>query len=157
MQNLHYLNKIITFVWSSKPKIMAAPKNNTNASKWTEERVGEYLGRIETLARDRRELFLRRVLAKLGLYREVWTYWRRKFSGNEDLMDAMNLIKDRFESNLFIAGLKGEISESFTIMCLKANYGWREYHHEEIADVADGMDEKGISYDMYDRQMARAA
>jgi hypothetical protein len=116
---------------------MAAPKNNTNASKWTEERVHQHLIEIKALARDPKELFLRRVLAKLDLYREVWTYWRRKFAGDEDLMDEMNLIKDMFESNLFIAGLKGEISAPFTIMCLKANYGWSEYHNAEIADAPD--------------------
>jgi hypothetical protein len=111
---------------NQKQPIMPAPKNNTNARKWTEERVYQYLSEIRKVAADPKELFLGQVLEKLGLYRDILCYWQKKFANNEDLMYEMELVKDNFEVNLVTASLKGQIAAPFAIMCLKANYGWSE-------------------------------
>jgi hypothetical protein len=105
---------------------MAAPKNNTNARKWTEEKVRSYLAAIERLAQDPTELFLGKALEKLGLYRDIWLYWQRKFSDKEDLMEKMDVVKLRFEVNVFKAGMNGQISAGYAILCLKKIHGWSE-------------------------------
>jgi hypothetical protein len=119
---------------------MAAPRNNQNARKWTEARVLGYLAEIERLATDRRQLFLGRVLAELGLHKNVWAYWQHIFTDNEGLLYKMDLIKDRFEAHLYLAALKSEVPAAFAIMCLKANYGWREDHSAEKIQLATEMD-----------------
>jgi hypothetical protein len=112
---------------------MAAPKNNRNASKWNAILVRSFLKDITAIARGPNEFFLGSILDRLGLYRDVWVYWRRKFSYDDDLMNEMDLIKDRFEVNIFRAGCEGKISAAFAIMNLKANYGWRENPIKENA------------------------
>jgi hypothetical protein len=115
---------------------MAAPKNNKNASKWSEERVQGYLSQISRAASKRSNLFLGKVLEELSLYKDVWSYWQRKFAANEDMMEQMEMIKTQFEVNVFKAGMEGRLTERFAIMCLKRHYGWSE-HGYRITDRAD--------------------
>jgi hypothetical protein len=126
LQNLHYSNKIAIFVFQINSNNMAAPKKNQNASKWSEERVQGYLGQISRAASKRSNIFLGKVLAGLGLYKDVWSYWQRKFAANEDMMEQMEMIKTMFEVNVFKAGMDGRVTERFAIMCLKRHYGWSE-------------------------------
>jgi len=123
---------------------MAAPKNNQNARKWTEARVLAHLEEIHRIALEPGGMFLGRILASLGLHKNVWSYWQHKFAGHEDILYEMELIKECCEANLFTAAVERRISAPFAIMCLKANYGWREHHRAGIADVTDVTDMKRI-------------
>jgi hypothetical protein len=114
---------------------MAAPKRNTNAKKWTESKVRLLLKDIEKIARRDKALFLGKTLEKLGLYRDVWSYWMRKFADNEDLMDEMDLIKTQFEVNVFKAALKGEIPARIGILTLRNAHGWRNNPARETEDA----------------------
>jgi hypothetical protein len=115
---------------------MAAPKKNKNAQRWTESIVMGYLIEIERAACDRKNLFLGQELVKLGLYKDVWCYWKRKFGQIEQLMEEMELIEQRFECNLFRAGMKGDIPERIAIICLKNIYGWRDDVRVEVPVIA---------------------
>lgn len=115
---------------------MAAPKKNKNAQKWTESIVMHYLQEIEKAASDRRNLFLGQELLKLGLYKDVWCYWKRKFVHIEYLIEEMELIEQLFECNVFRAGMKGDIPERIAIICLKNIYGWREDVRVEVPVIA---------------------
>jgi hypothetical protein len=145
LQNLHYSNKIAIFVFQINSNNMAAPKNNKNASKWSEERVQGYLSQISRAASKRSNLFLGKVLEELGLYKDVWSYWQRKFAANEDMMEQMEMIKTQFEVNVFKAGMEGRLTERFAIMCLKRHYGWSE-HGYRITDVTHRKDDETPEY-----------
>jgi hypothetical protein len=116
---------------------MAAPKNNTNARKWTEERVRGYLAEIKQAAQDPTELFLGKALEKLGLYRDIWLYWQRKFSDNEDLKEEMDVVKLRFEVNLFKAGMSGQMRAGTAIFFLKKIHGWSEEGYVDEIGMED--------------------
>jgi hypothetical protein len=114
---------------------MAAPKHNKNARKWTASRVLGHLAEITAIATDPKEYFLGTILERIGLYRDVWAYWRQIFAGHDEIMNEMDLIKDRFEVNLFQGSLRGELPAGFAIMNLKLNYGWREKHKPEQSET----------------------
>ena len=111
---------------------MAAAKHNTNAQKWTAEIVWSYLEQIELAARDRNNLFLGQVLERLGLYRDVWRYWGRKFEADEAIVELMELVEQWFEANVFRAGMEERIPARLAILCLKNIYRWREYATDTV-------------------------
>jgi len=111
---------------------MAAAKGNRNAQKWTEVRVLRYLAEIETAVQDKKTLFLGQVLVKLGLYKDIWRYWKNKYSYNENIIDQMELIEGMFECNLFRAAINSEIPARIAIICLRNAHHWREYRPETI-------------------------
>jgi len=114
---------------------MAAAKGNRNAQKWTEARVLGYLAEIETSVQDKKTLFLGQVLAKLGLYKDIWRYWKNKYSYNEDIIEQMELIEGMFECNLFRAAINSEIPARIAIICLRNAHNWREYRPEPVKVV----------------------
>ena len=104
---------------------MAAPKQNTNARRWTEKRLNSYLSKIDKAAGNPKNLFLGKHLVRLKLYKDIWSYWKKKFEDDEDIMDRMDLVEGMFEVNLFNAALRSEIPASKAIMSLRNAHGWR--------------------------------
>jgi hypothetical protein len=131
MQNLHYSNKVAIFVSSIKNIKMAAPKNNTNAKKWTANKVWYQVSKVYKATKNPKELFLGQVLERLGLYKDIWAYWKRKYAANERIMYQMELIEQGFEVNVFKAGMEGRLPEKLAILILKNVYGWRDNPKEE--------------------------
>ena len=97
-----------------------------NAKKWTTEVVTELLLKIEADANDGDSLFLSKALSKQGLYRHVWTYWKKSFSENDDIAEMMLRIESTFEAKLLQAALKKELSPWLAIMTLKHSYNWKD-------------------------------
>ena len=114
---------------------MAAAKGNRNAQKWTESRVLSYLAEIEVAVQDTKILFLGQELVKLGLYKDIWRYWKNKYSYNEDIIEQMELIEGMFECNLFRAAINSEIPARIAIICLRNAHKWREYRPEPVKVV----------------------
>ena len=114
---------------------MAAAKGNRNAQKWTESRVLGYLSEIEVAVQDTKILFLGQELVKLGLYKDIWRYWKNKYSYNEDIIEQMELIEGMFECNLFRAAINSEIPARIAIICLRNAHKWREYRPEPVKVV----------------------
>ncbi len=109
---------------------MAAPQKNSNAKKWTEEKLLTYLAQIEQAASKPENLFLGKQLTELGLYKDIWAYWKHKFEDKDEIMEQIYLIETMFESNLFRAALFGEIPAHVAILSLKNAHGWSEYPTE---------------------------
>ena len=114
---------------------MAAAKGNRNAQKWTESRMLGYLSEIEVAVQDTKILFLGQELVKLGLYKDIWRYWKNKYSYNEDIIEQMELIEGMFECNLFRAAINSEIPARIAIICLRNAHKWREYRPEPVKVV----------------------
>jgi hypothetical protein len=129
---------------------MAAPQKNLNAQKWTEESIIPYLSKMNKAAHRKKNLFIGQQLKKLKLYPDIWSYWKRKFSDNEDIMERMDLIEGAFESNVVNAGLYGDIPARVAILTLRNAHGWRNNparEEQEIKvvkmDTASGKTERG--------------
>ena len=119
---------------------MPAPKENQNAQKWTEKRVRYYLRRIDKAGRNPKNLFWGRILKKLGLYKDIWRYWRQKYGHIGQIAYAMDLIETIYESNLSMAALNRQIPAWLAMICLRNNHGWGKEVQaiaEEIQDISD--------------------
>ncbi len=95
-----------------------------NASKWTAATVTAHLNEIEKEATDGSSYFLGRALAKRGLYKQIWNYWKKTFHDNEDIMEQMLCIETILEAKILEAALKKEISGTVAALTLKFNYKW---------------------------------
>lgn len=116
---------------------MAAPKNNKNAQRWTHERVVYYLQELEKAANESGALFWGKELERLGLYKDVWAYWKRKFADDEELLEYMELIETMYEVKLVKAAFRGEIAPGAAIVCLKRIYGWSDKPQASKKDVSE--------------------
>ncbi len=101
---------------------------NNNAQKWTSEKVLAHLQRIEESALIPDTVYLVNALIKEGLYKEIWSYWKKIFRTDGAIQEKMLLIESIFEARLFIGGLKKELASSITIFGLKNNHKWRDQY-----------------------------
>lgn len=104
---------------------MAAPKDNKNAQKWNRAKVSNYLREIKHAAIKKRKFFLGQELVRLGLYKDIWAYWKRRFGKYDSLMEQMIQIEEQFEANLYEAALNRQISTKLAILCLRNAHKWR--------------------------------
>jgi len=123
--------------------IRSTAKRTPNAWKWPEERVRELLAEIKRDALQTDAEYLGVTLSKLDLYPEVWTYWRKAFSDNDDIVEEMMRIKGIYESKLVRAGLRKEVSPWVAIFTLKRHYGWNENPEPEEVEELEEMEELG--------------
>jgi hypothetical protein len=105
---------------------------NQNARKWTEEIVMSHLTRIEQYAFEPDTVYLVNALVKVGLYKEIWSYWKKAFYSSDDVKEKMLRIESIFEARLFIGGLKKELASSLAIFGLKNNHKWKEKYSQGI-------------------------
>ena len=108
-------------------------KNLPNSQKWTEEIVKGLLAAIKQDALQTDAEYLGITLSKMDLYPEVWSYWKRAFKEDDDIMEEMMRIKCIYESKLVRAGLRKQVSPWVAIFALKRNHGWSE--NPEPAEV----------------------
>ena len=95
-----------------------------NAQKWTIEIVKDELDGIEKEAESGTSYFLGRALAKAGLYKQVWSYWKKTFRDNDDIIEQMLRIETLFEAKILEGALKKELSGPVAALTLKFNYNW---------------------------------
>ena len=105
---------------------MFSNPGNTYALKWTPEAVKDILGRIEQDIQTENIYFIGEAMARQKLSRRHWSYWKKKFAADEDIMEQMALIEGIFESNLFVGGLHGQLNTSVVIFALKNNHRWTD-------------------------------
>jgi hypothetical protein len=103
---------------------MAAPRQNRNAQKWNRKKVLYYLHKIYKITNDRQELFWGRILVKVGLYRDIWRYWRQHYGHIRAINHLMGLIEDNCEVSLLKAGLESRIPARIVMRSLHNIYGW---------------------------------
>jgi hypothetical protein len=105
---------------------MPAPACNTNASKWTLEKTQETLAIIEEQSKQYSRLFLTEVLDYAGIHRNTWQYWYTKWADNEEIIERMQLIDQRFEMKILQGAAYRKLNAGFATMLLKSKYGYVE-------------------------------
>ena len=103
-----------------------------NAAKWNSENVMVHLKNIEEAALLPETMYLVNALIKEGLYKEIWSYWKKILYKDEAIQEKMLRIESIFEARLFIGGLKKELATSLTIFGLKNNHKWKEKYSQGI-------------------------
>ena len=102
---------------------MAAPKENTNAEKWSIEEADLFMSEALELSRDRDYDFIGELARDLNQYHHLFLYLKDKFP---ELTNTYNKIKSNCEANCFFNGKKQNIVPSLAIMNLKSNHNWTD-------------------------------
>lgn len=128
---------------------MPAKKGNTYAEKWTKETVLPILEEIEELARDDSEkapLYLGGALAQVHLYSEIWSYWKEKFSNEEEVFQSIKKIEQLFEQKIYEGALKGDLVASVSIFGLKNNHGWKD--QSQVDHTSGGKEIRNVNFNV---------
>ena len=112
---------------------MSAAIQNLYAQKWTPEVVKELLIKIELIAHDEDMPYLGYVLKRERLPRRAWSYWKKKFANDDDIMDHMDIIEGIFEVKMFDAAWRSKIPPAVAIFALKNNHHWTDRPQTEPA------------------------
>lgn len=103
---------------------MAAPKENTNAEKWTlQEATDLFNNAIELTKGNSKFDFIGEVAKELDTYREVFVYLKDKFSECKPMYKKLS---SNLEANCFSHGKGGDINTAMAIVNLKSNHGWTD-------------------------------
>lgn len=102
---------------------MAAPKENTNAEKWTEEEATKFIDKAVKLSNLKEYDFIGEVAKDLDQDKGVFDYLVGKFP---HFKKDKRRIKNNCETNCFRNAKKGKIIPSLAIMNLKSNHGWTD-------------------------------
>lgn len=105
---------------------MAGSKGNNNAEKWTNASTIEMLSKIEKEALKPSCIWLGSALVKVGLYKDVWAYWKEKFADDQIVFRTIKKIEQIFEDRLFTQAVKGKAQSTVAIFALKNNHGWTD-------------------------------
>lgn len=116
----------------TKEAIRESMQGNSNAEKWTLEETLAMLEKIEEEAQNDDCLWLGSALVKVGLYRDIWDYWKDKFKKQESVFRTIKKIDQIFESKLFESALKGKVNGTVAIFGLKNNYEWKDKTEQDV-------------------------
>jgi hypothetical protein len=103
--------------------IMPAPDGNANASKWTLQATLDTLKKIEYYAEEDRVYTLGRALSLSGVYQGVWSYWKRKWVDNEEVMEMINFIDQLFVNKLMEGAITKRLHYGMCMFALRVNHG----------------------------------
>lgn len=116
-----------------------APQGNNNAEKWTIEVVVSKLSEMEAEATGEDYYYLGDLLVKFNLYKEIWSYWKDKFKGEELVFQPIKRIEQVFEAKLFKGALKGMLNPSAAIFGLKNNHEWKDKTETDLTTKGESM------------------
>lgn len=102
---------------------MAAPKENTNAEKWTLEESEKFMNEALELSKNKDYDFVGEIAKELNQYHHLFSYLRDKFP---ELKSQYKKIYSNCEANCFFNGKKQNITPSMAIMNLKSNHQWTD-------------------------------
>jgi len=123
---------------------MAAPKNNTNAEKYTLQNAEDIFKKAIELSKTKTDYIISGQKIKgyeyhfigevatsdeLDTYTDVFLYLKNSFKECEELY---NKLKNRLEANCFSDSKKGIIKEATAIMNLKSNYNWTDRQQTDV-------------------------
>lgn len=101
-----------------------APKENTNAEKWSLEDAVELFNKAIVLTKGNSKFdFIGEVAKELDTYRDIFVYLKDKFKECKPLYKQLT---NNLEANCFSHGKTGDIVPSLAIMNLKSNHGWTD-------------------------------
>ncbi len=118
---------------------MSAPTGNTNATRWTRTSTLSMLGQIEELAMDESVLTLTQALLRLRCYKQLWSYWKKMWELDGDIMDRIYFIEQLFMNKLEEAALFKRLNTAACFFILRQNYGYDAKGKDELPShlVAD--------------------
>ncbi|MBS1625349.1 MAG: hypothetical protein JST83_15085 [Bacteroidetes bacterium] len=111
---------------------MSAPAGNANASKWTKEKANRILDQIEELAGDDRIHTLTQALLRVKCYKQLWSYWKKKWEYDGDMMDRIYYIEQLFINKLEEGALFRKLHPSACFFILKHNYGYNTKGEQQL-------------------------
>ncbi len=113
---------------------MPAPTANTNASKWTREKTIKTLQQIEAIATDEYSIThtLTQALMRLKCYKQLWSYWKKKWENDGEIMDRIYYIEQIFINKLEEGALFRQLHPSACYFILKHNYGYNTKGESEL-------------------------
>ncbi|MBS1625771.1 MAG: hypothetical protein JST83_17230, partial [Bacteroidetes bacterium] len=113
---------------------MSAPAGNTNASRWTREKTFSILDQLEEIALDEFCIThtLSQALMKVRCYKQLWSYWKKKWETDEEVMDRIYYIEQIFICKLEDGALFKRLNASTCHFILKNNYGYSAKGQEEL-------------------------
>ncbi len=113
---------------------MSAPTGNTNASRWTREATSHLLHQIEAIALDEFSIThtLTHALLRMRCYKQLWSYWKKKWEHDEEIMDHIYYIEQIFIHKLEEGGLFKRMNASTCHFILKNNYGYSPHGESEL-------------------------
>jgi hypothetical protein len=110
---------------------MPAPIGNQNARKWTFEKTDEILKYIEGFSQMPAMHFLGHALDMAGTHKAVWSDWKRIWAEDEDILDRMRVVEQRFENKLIEGALNRRYHAGIAGLMLKNNYGYTDRKPEK--------------------------
>jgi len=117
---------------------MAAPKENTNAQKYTLQNAEDIFNKAIELSKTKTDYIISGQKIKgyeyhfigevatseeLDTYTDIFKYLKEAYP---ELLNLYNKLKNRLEANCFSDSKKGIIKEATAIMNLKSNYNWTD-------------------------------
>ncbi len=113
---------------------MSAPTGNNNASKWTREATHHILSQIEEIALDEIIIThtLTHALLRVHCYKQLWSYWKKKWENDEEVMDRIYYIEQIFTHKIEEAGLLRQMNASTCHFILRHNYGYNTKGESEL-------------------------
>ncbi|MBS1619846.1 MAG: hypothetical protein JST76_15105 [Bacteroidetes bacterium] len=113
---------------------MSAPAGNDNASKWTHDQTMLKLDQIEQIALDEFAitLTLTHALLRAKCYKQLWSYWKKKWESDGDIMDRIYYIEQIFMHKLEDGALFKRLNASTCHFILKNNYGYNAKDENEL-------------------------
>ena len=138
---------------------MPAPKENTNAEKWTLEKINKFIVEVyEYVSTNKKCTTLIKATLECGEYESVLRYFKT-LELNIDftpIKKAKDIIKDRIIDN----GLNNEYNPTMSIFILKNNHGMKdksevkqtnidktnlsELTYDELLDISKGSNPGGL-------------
>ncbi len=113
---------------------MSAPTGNTNATRWTREKTIALLGQIEAIATDEFSIILTlsQALLRVRCYKQLWSYWKKKWENDEEVMDQIYYIEQVFINKLEEGALFKRMNASTCHFILRHNYGYNTKGETEL-------------------------
>jgi hypothetical protein len=97
-----------------------------NATKWTEEEVINKLNTLRACNEQHRFIYIGRAMSAIGLYPDIWAYWKKKFANHEEITAEMAYIEYIFETTLVEATLLKNVNTTMAMFVLRCKYGYRD-------------------------------
>lgn len=100
-----------------------APKENTNAEKWTIEEANKFFDDALELSYNQDYDFIGEITQHFRQDKGIFDYLIKKFPS---LKSVKNKILSNCETNCFRNSKKGNINTAIGIVNLKSNHGWTD-------------------------------
>ncbi len=111
---------------------MSAPTGNTNASKWSKAQTNHLLDQIEALAWDESIHTLSQALLRVKSYKQLWSYFKKIWELDGDIMDRIYYIEQIFITKLEEGALFKKLNPSACFFILRQNYGYNNTGEKEL-------------------------